>query len=188
MKTKTKRAQSIVGTNSDGGRPKHDFYPTPRIGTTSLLDVEKFVGNIWEPACGDGAMSRVLENYGYMVHSSDILYYGYQDSDIVDFLEVDLLLEPNIVTNPPFILAQEFAQHALDLGTEKVALLCKLAFLEGQKRAAWLETTPLKKVYVFKKRLTLYRNGIKMKNSGMIAFAWYVWERGYTGQPVIGWI
>ena len=186
MDKKAKMAQSIVGTSP--GRPKHDFYPTPPIGTEKLLGVENFHGNIWEPACGDGAMSKVLEDAGYMVYSSDLIDYGYKDADIGNFLAYTTLEEPNIVTNPPFILAQEFAEHAFGLGADKVALLCKLAFLEGQKRATWLETTPLKKVHVFKKRLTLYRNGVKMKNSGMIAFAWFVWEKNWNLAPRVGWI
>ena len=131
-------------------------------------------------------MSRVLEAAGYNVISTDLepRNYGAQ----LDFLEARQLLAPNVVTNPPFKIALEFVEHALNLGAEKVALLCKLAFLEGSKRATWLENSPLKNVWVFKSRLTLYRDGIKMTNSGMIAFAWFVWERGYTGKPVIGWV
>lgn len=186
MDEKLKRAQSLVGTNNDGGRPENDFYPTPPEGTLALLKVEKFNGPIWEPACGDGAMSRVLEQAGYTVESSDLepRNFGYQ----LDFLLADKLIAPNVVTNPPFKIAQEFAEHALRLGCEKLALLCKLQFLEGQDRTAWLKTSPLRNVWVFGWRLTLYRDGVKMKNGGMIAFAWYVWERGYTGRPNIGWL
>jgi hypothetical protein len=47
---------------------------------------------------------------------------------------------------------------------------------------------PLKTVYQFSKRVTLYKNGEKMKNSGMIAYAWYVWDKNYVGKPTIEWI
>jgi len=189
VKTSTKRAQSIVGTNNDGGRPANDFYPTPPEATRALLNVEKFFGGIWECACGDGAMSRVLAESGYSVMCSDIDPRGvWKFLPPIDFLSTDALLRPNVVTNPPFRLSRQFAQHALDLGAEKVALLNKLIFLEGQERAAWLATSPLKTVWVFSKRLQLTRNGQKMDNGGMIAFAWFVWERGYTGRPMIGWI
>ena len=183
-----KRAQSIVGTNNDGGRPENDFYPTPEIGTQGLLDRELLSHDVWEPACGDGAMTVVLEKYGYHVFNSDIEpRNGYGMT--MDFLKTTELLAPTIVTNPPFRIAQEFAEHALHLGVLKVCLLCKLAFLEGQDRGFWLERSPLKRVWVFKKRLTLYRDGVKLKNGGMIAFAWFVWERGYEGNyPMIGWI
>mgnify|MGYP000844054574 FL=1 len=179
------RAHSLVGSNPEG-RPENDFYPTPRIGTTRLMDIEKFTGDIWEPACGDGAMSKVLEEYGHKVFSSDLepRDYGFQ----LNFLDSTKLLAPNIITNPPFKIMQEFAEHALGLGCNKLALLGKLAFLEGQDRVKWLKTSPLKYTYVFIFRLSLYRNGIKMRNSGMIAFAWYVWERGHVGEPIIRWI
>ena len=47
-----------------------DFYPTPAWATYALIDNERFVGDIWEPACGDGAMSAVLAQTGNTVISS----------------------------------------------------------------------------------------------------------------------
>ena len=187
MDDSVKRAQSIVGCNPIG-RPENDFYPTPPAGTIGLLERELLAHDVWEPACGDGAMSIVIESYGHHVFNSDIEpRNGY--GMMMDFLKTKELLAPSIVTNPPFRLAQEFAEHALKLGALKVCLLCKLAFLEGQERASWLEQSPLKRVWVFKKRLTLYREGVKLKNGGMIAFAWFVWEQDYVGKyPMIGWI
>lgn len=186
----TRKAQSIVGTNkgmnSGIERPTLDFYPTPKRGTFALMDVEYFHGGIWECACGDGMMSRVLEEK-YQVISTDLEPRGYGSQ--LDFLNSQDLLSPNIVTNPPFIMAQEFAEHALGLGCNKLALLCKLAFLEGVSRSAWLETTPLKVVHVFKRRLKFTRNGDEnIKGGGMIAFAWFVWEREYSDKPSINWI
>lgn len=186
MNTSVKKAQSIVGTNNDGGRPDNDFYPTPPDGTLGLLKKEFFVGDIWECACGNGAMSRVLESEGYKVISTDLEPRGYGTKQ--DFLTTKTLLAPNVVTNPPFKLAKEFVDHALELGCDTTAMLCKLAFLEGQDRGEWFPTTPLRSVYVFSKRLLMTRNGETPRGTGMIAFAWFVWERGYSGQPRIGWI
>ena len=180
------QAHSIIGSKNDGKRPHLDFYPTPQNGTLALLKYESFIGDIWEPACGDGSMSKVLEYSGYNVISTDIepRNYGTQG----DFFSFNHLLAPNIITNPPFKFAQEFASHALSLNCESLAMLCKLAFLESEKRGNWLSTTPLKNVYVFSKRLTMTRNGEPQTGSGMIAFAWYVWRRDYCGKPMIGWI
>ena len=186
MQSSSKRAQSLVGFNNDGGRPVNDFYPTPPEGTRALLKCESFVGPIWEPACGDGAMSKVLENAGYKVISTDLEPRGYGAQG--DFFFYPSLLAPNVVTNPPFRLAQEFADRALALGCEKLALLCKIAFLEGQERGAWFPTTPLKIIHVFSFRLSMTRNGEELENGGMIAFAWFVWERGYKGKPVVDWM
>ena len=186
MNKSSKRAQSIVGTNNDGGRPEHDFYPTPPEATRALLGKEAFGEYVWEPACGNGAMSKVIEERGHRVYSSDIEPRGYGDK--LNFLESMTLNATDIITNPPFRLALEFAQHSLNLGARKVALLCKLCFLEGQTRADWLERSPLSKVLVFKKRIQFTRNGEESRGGGMIAFAWFVWERGYTGAPIIRWI
>jgi hypothetical protein len=188
MDESARHAQSIVGTNNDGKRPALDFYPTPECGTLALLNVEKFIGDIWEPACGDGAMSRVLEKAGYRVHSTDIQPRNYGEP--LDFFFASELLAPNIVTNPPFTLSQEFTSRALALGCDKIAMLNKLAFLEGVERTAWLQTTPLKNVWVFSRRLKMTRNGEeeRIKGGGMIAFAWFVWARGYRDRPMIGWI
>lgn len=54
-------------------RDVDDFYPTPAPMTQALLSVEKFEGEIWEPACGDGAISRELEVAGYKVTSTDLI-------------------------------------------------------------------------------------------------------------------
>ena len=179
-----KRAQSLVGTSP--GRPKDDFYPSPPEAVEALLAVETFTGKIWEPACGDGAISKVLEAHGHDVLSTDLIDRGYGTGGL-DFLTASQQVE-NVITNPPFKLGEEFVVKALESTTGKVAMLCKLQFLEGAKRRKMFETTPLKAVHVFSKRLSMTRNGEKMQNSGMIAFAWLVWDWSYSGQPRLGWV
>jgi hypothetical protein len=181
---KLKRAQSLVGTSE--GRPANDFYPTPPEAVEALLNVENFSGNIWEPACGDGAICEVLKAHGYTTIATDLVDRGYGIAPH-DFLTSELTSD-NIITNPPFTLAEEFVTRSLTKTSKKVVMLCKLQFLEGAKRKIMFESTPLKNVWVFSKRLSMTRNGEKMPNSGMIAFAWLVWEHGYKGKPMIGWI
>jgi hypothetical protein len=94
-----------------------------------------------------------------------------------------------MITNPPFKLAEEFIKHARTLELEKFALFAKLAFLEGARRSRLLESSGLSRVWVFRERVTLTRNGEPSRNSGMIAFAWYVWDAWDFGNPpTIGWI
>ena len=189
MKTdeeKLKRAQGLVGFAHDSNRAEFDYYPTPAVATEALLAVEKFEGDIWEPACGDGAVSKVLEAHGYKVRSTDLIDRGYGEGNH-DFL-TSPYTATNVITNPPFKLAEKFVELSLQRTTGKVALLGKLQFLEGAKRKIMFNNTPYKACYVFSKRLTLTRNGEKMKNSGMIAFAWFVWEHGYDEKPFIEWI
>jgi hypothetical protein len=179
------RAQSLVGTSK--GRPADDYYPTPPLATEALLASESFTGSIWEPACGDGSMSKVLIAHGHDVASTDLIDRGYGEAPH-DFL-TSTRTATNIVTNPPFTLAESFVRLALARSTGKVAMLCKIQFLEGLKRRALFESTPLKAVWVFSKRLTLRRNGVaKTPASGMLCFAWYVWMHGHVGAPTIGWL
>lgn len=186
-KDKWKQAQSIVGTSL--GRPKNDFYRTPEEATLALLEAERFHQEIIEPACGDGAISKVLEKAGHIVFSSDLYDYGYGKVG-KDFLSGDWEGSEyfDLITNPPFKLAEKFLKRAMELRVRKFAYLLKLAFLEGQKRSYLLEKSPLKSVWVFRNRIQMMRENETPRSSGMIAFAWFVWEIGYVGKPTIGWI
>lgn len=171
-------------------REKDDFYPTPPEGTQALLSVEHFTGPIWEPACGDGAISRELENAGYDVISTDLVDRGFGESR-VDFLLEHKPRAPNIVTNPPFKMALPFVQNALHLTTGKVAMLCRLAWLEGKERRLMFESSPLARVWVFSKRLSIFRGNGSPENwrgGGLIAFAWFVWDHDHKGPPTLGWL
>jgi hypothetical protein len=185
----SERALSIVGSSrSNGERDPLDFYPTPPEATTSLITREPFIGSIWEPACGDGAISKVLVEKGYDVYSSDIEDRGYGDK--YDFLAVDKNVD-NIVTNPPFKLALEFLQHAKTQSNKKIALFLKTIFLEGITRYEMFQDKefPLKCMYQFCRRVKLQKSGtLDTKNGGMIAFAWFVWDKEYVGKPYIEWI
>lgn len=182
-------AHSIIGVSK--GRPKDDFYPTPPYATIALLEREKFGGNFLEPCCGDGSMSEVIQKYypNQEIYSYDLYDRGYGLPGY-DFLTTDFsnMKIDNIITNPPFNLAQEFVEKSLEIANKKVALLMKIQFLEGAKRYHLFKSTPLEKVYVFSKRLTFSRNGVKLKNSGMICYSWFVWNKDYKGEPIIDWI
>lgn len=185
MDEKLKRAQSLVGTSA--GRPDNDYYKTPRNAVEALLKAETFIGDIWEPACGDGAISRVLEEYGHTVRSTDLIDRGYGEGGKDFLFSTDTAT--NIITNPPFVLAEEFIWKSLSCTTGKVVMLCKLQFLEGAKRRGMFETTPLARVHVFSKRIKMARNGRDEEyGSSMLAFAWFVWEHKYKGEPIIRWI
>jgi hypothetical protein len=192
------RAQVIAGRSDVDGyqRQKDDFYPTPARAIESLLRAESFEGDIWEPACGDGAISEPLEAAGYEVVSTDLVDRGYGESG-VDFLMEWQCRAPNIVTNPPFKLAVPFVRKALDLTSGKVCMLLKIAFLEGQERAGLFAESPLARVHVFSQRLAFVpgtreqhaaKQGKTFDGGGMMAFAWFVWEHGYTGKPTLGWL
>lgn len=178
------RAQSISGTSK--GRPAEDFYPTPPEATRALLAVEKFPGIVWEPACGDGAICRVLEDTGHEVLATDLIDRGYGQGNRDFFLEQRQV--NHVITNPPYKYAEKFVRHALSQTDGKVAMLLKLQFLEGAKRKKLFEVYPPKTVYVFSKRLKMYREGEDTGKSSMLAFAWFVWEHGEFGSTNIAWL
>lgn len=184
MRKSVRIAQSIVGTSP--GRPKYDFYRTPPGATLALLEVEQFDHHIWEPACGDGAISEVLKRQGFNVISSDLIDRGYGHTQ--NFFSFNEAMADTIITNPPFRWAEEFVEHAKALGVTTIALLLKLTFLETQERSFMLERTKLSRVWVFRDRLTMTRNGEPSRNGGMIAYAWFVWDSEHKGPPTLGWI
>lgn len=178
-------AQTVDHVN----REKDDFYPTWPGATSALLSVEMFDGAIWECASGEGDMSRVLEDAGYSVISTDLVDRSYGEPR-VDFLMEWTARAPNIVTNPPFGLAREFVDKALSLTTGKVAMFLRLAFLEGVERGSWLPDTPLARVWIMSRRVPMQRGRISEAGDGhgVIAFAWFVWEHGHSGAPALGWL
>jgi len=179
----------MLGAREIGSLRRDDFHETPEIAIRGLLSVEAFTGPIWEPACGHGAISRMLEDAGHEVISTDLVERGY-GTGRVDFLMEFAPRSPNIVTNPPFKLAAEFARRAVALTTGKVALLCRLGWLEGRERGQMFAENPLARVWVFSGRLPMmHRNGYDgPKSTSAIAFAWFVWDKAHAGRPTLGWL
>lgn len=180
--------------STDGSRAEHDFYPTPPNAVHDLLLVEKFKGVIWEPACGDGAISEVLRLRGHEVISSDLIDYGYPEAITpLDFLAESSLVDmpvDHVITNPPYKHAQEFVERSLERSTGKVCMLVRLMFLESQRRKAMFQNTPIARFHIFTKRLDIWRNGEKPggKNGKMVPYMWAVWEKGHRGPPTINWL
>jgi hypothetical protein len=153
-----------------------DFYPTPPWATLALIDNERFEGRIWEPACGDGTMVRVLQGSGQLVDASDLYDRGYGEIG-VDFLKAKRNVE-NIVTNPPYNSAEGFVDAGLRQSTQKLCLLLRLAFLEGANRQRTIfAKTPPARVWVFSERITFYPTGAVVKGTGTTAYAWFVWDK-----------
>ena len=81
------KAQKIIGFGDN--REKNDFYATPEESTESLLRVASFRGDIYEPCCGQGHISKVLIKHGFNVFSSDLVDRGYGTP------RIDFLMEKN---------------------------------------------------------------------------------------------
>lgn len=171
-------------------REQHDFYATDPLAVELLLQEEKFSPKIWECACGAGHISRVLEQHGYEVLSTDLYDRGFGEVG-VDFLDSNINFDGDIVSDPPYSEAEKFVRKALETVQTggKVAMLLRLLFLEGQKRKKLFEEYPPNVVYVFAKRVRCAKGGdFERYTNSMQAFAWFVWEKGYVGDTVIRWI
>lgn len=179
----------MVGARDAGSIHGDDYFDTPHEAVDALCRVEVFDGPIWEPACGAGAISTALAAHGYSVVSTDLVDRGFGDSR-VDFLMELQGCAPNIVTNPPYKLGDEFAEHAVALATGKVCFLMRVAWLAGQRRRKIFERTKLARVWVFSKRIPrMHRPGYKGKKvTSTIDFAWFVWDREHFGPPTLGWL
>lgn len=170
-------------------REQDDFYATDPVAMELLLEKETFSNCVWECACGNGDLSRVLEAHGYDVTSTDLMYRNYGQGG-VDFLKYNGIFNGDIITNPPYKYAKEFCEHALGVIPEghKVAMFLRLNFLEGKSRRKLFDENPPKTVYVASGRINCYKNGVREgADVGAQAYAWYIWEKGYKGEPVIKW-
>ena len=182
-----------ASNHSERQREQHDFYATEPKAAHLLLNEEAFAPVIWECACGQGHLSKVFERAGYSVRSTDLVYRGFGEFEPVDFLLLrdGSSFDGDIITNPPYKYALEFVQqalHVIKVG-HKVAMFLKLTFLEGRKRKDFFLRYPPKTVYVFASRILCARNGDFQKyKSSAIAYAWFVWVKGYQGDTVIKWI
>jgi len=182
-----------ASNHTEEDRQKNDFYATdPSALEKFLSSIDfKLSKNVWECACGDGSLSKLLVKKGYNVRSTDLVDRGY--GDIQDFLKSSEIYNGDILTNPPFKKASEFAFKALSLVEtgSKVIFFLKIQFLEGGKRYSFFKKNPPKYVYVHSSRVSIYKNGDVekyKKNTNTICFAWYVWEKGYTGETMVRWI
>lgn len=183
-----RRTQSVNDSSRKNNREPNDFYPTPPDVVEELLKKENFNGNIWECACGHGAISEVLIKNGYEVHSSDLIDRGYGSQ--LDFLKPNLIMRDNIITNPPYKYALDFLLQAKKHSNRKIAMLLPTTWVESQGRYDMFQDKEfrLKIIYQFSKRISLYKGGIKTKNNGKTAYAWFVWDKDYEGNTQFDWI
>lgn len=196
----------LVGDNPERGRVENDYYATPFKATedllNALLESGETLGNdtILEPSAGEGHIVKILKDFYPCneITANDIAYrdsrLGIEVNGGVDFLTYNPHYKfDTIITNPPFALAQEFIEKALELSNHYVIMFAKIQLLEGDKRRKMFDNSPLKYVYVFSKRVSPLRNGEPTDEKGKpwastMCFAWFVWEKNYEGEPIIRWL
>jgi hypothetical protein len=172
-------------------RQKNEYYATHPSVTRDLLLCEQFSPHILEPCCGGGFMAEEIKKAGYTVEATDIIDRGYGKGNI-DFLTADF---PSgiydIITNPPYSDFIPMLNKAMEICLNKVAMLLPLNYLSSQSRYEVFKQYPPKRVYVYVERICIAKNGNFSEYdscSNMEIYAWYVWEKGYTGETVLQWI
>lgn len=185
--------KQLGATNhSNHVREENDYYATEPLATELLLKVESFSGNIIEPAVGGGHIASVLKKHNYNVLCYDIVDRKYNNTIVKDFLQnQEVFFNADIITNPPYVIAEEFVRKAITSieKNHKVAMFLRLLFLESKKRKKLFEEYPPKTVYVASGRLNCAKNAdfVQYPSSAM-AYAWFVWEKGYKGKTTLKWI
>lgn len=193
-----KSVYSTLGASnhSNEEREKNDYYATDPIAIDVLLDDGNAILNeyIWECSTGEGHLSKRLIERGYTVRSTDLIFREYGIGG-VDFLQQKPQhFKGDILTNPPYKLAKEFIEHALEIIQEgnKVFMFLKLQFLEGKSRKELFKKYPPKCVYISSSRILCAKNGdfekAKKNGGSAVAYAWYEWQKGYSGDTIIKWI
>lgn len=182
-----------ASNHTEKERQKEDYYATDPIAVEFLLDLETFNKDVWECACGERHLSKVLEKRGFNVRSSDIIQRC-DDIEEYDFLGMENIeWKGDIITNPPYKYAKEFVYKALQIIPKgnKIAMFLRVQFLEGKERKELFLNFPPTKVLVSSSRILCAKNAEfeKMKQGGgsAVAYAWFIWQKGYKGDTIIKW-
>jgi hypothetical protein len=175
-------ADAIVGSSRVHKRKPADFYPTPPEVTIALLDFLKIDKNsiVWEPACGDGAISKIIIENQIEVISSDLRGdSGYGDQG-VDFLKISQPPIPInwIITNPPFFLAEAFIRKSIAVAPN-CAMLLKSQYWHAKSRNSLFEEHPPEYILALNWRPSFLE--AERGNSPLMDVIWCIWNSEYVG-------
>jgi hypothetical protein len=168
-------------------RAAHDLYVEPSWCSARLFAVEQFPGVIWDGCCGSGTIPEAATAAGLASYASDIADHGYGQR-FSDFLTRPALPYSvfSVVTNPPYAIAREIVERALELGAVKVAIFFPVARMNAAWR--WLESLPLARLYLLTPRPSVPPITAKVVGGGRVDFCWLVLDRRHEGSPTWGWL
>lgn len=161
-------------------RPEGDLYVSPKSIVWELLKKEELNNPVWECACGTGAISDVLAEKGINYKATDL-------TTGTDFLKQMQKWDGDIFTNPPFSLWDDFVMKAKELSENRVIMLGRTNYFGTVSRYNSGIWENLKKVYVFN-RYVDYQTPPRddgLFHVGALCTGWFIWEKGYTGEPVL---
>jgi hypothetical protein len=184
-----------VGKHETGfARVERDFYPTPAWVTEALASHVDLAGmRIWECACGDGRMSRALEQAGASVYSSDIIDRGYYD-ELLDFTSErqPKVAFDAITTNPPLGPRGKLAEAFIASGLRRIpdygflALLLPNDFDSAKTRMQFFDDCPhFSGKIVLTKRVVWFERTDGKKEAPKENTAWFLWRPRNRQRPTI---
>lgn len=174
-------------------RRSDDFYPTGQpeaIRALLALDQDPIfaAGNVWEPACGDGALVREIRAAGLPCIATDLIDRGCPESYTSDFFASTASPARAIITNPPYALINardghgRWLRHSLSLpGWDYLALLLSWDWPAARQNGlgALLEQNPFSYAYLMRWKLDFTGEGSPPQRN-----AWFVWRREWTDTPM----
>ena len=177
----------------------YDFYETPKWATEKAIKAMLRDGilskkeYVYEPCVGAGAITGVLEKYEFEnIEASDIQTADYiKGMKGVDVYEVEDNACDVVITNPPYNLMTKGNMLAefQRIAEKKVILLLNIFYLSSKERKQMLKNSNLRHIYIHSDRVTMFPYGQERpKNGGTKMYAWYVWDKEYTGKPTLSWI
>lgn len=177
-----------------------DDFPTPMWATRALCEhilplcpsFSAMQMTVWEPACNRGWMATPLREYFSEVIATDVFDYGY--GKVMDFLspqggffDCD---EPSaadwIITNPPFVFAEEFLAQAKRRARCGVAILTRVNFQEsvGRYNSIFKHDRPtIAAQYV--ERVPMVRGRMDPEATTATSYCWYIWDKAAAGRSTI---
>lgn len=165
-------------------RPKDSYY-TPEWCTEVLLQNVSFRNLIWEPACGEGHITKVLEKHfetiGYSIQATDIKMGD-------DFLKIEDDWQGDIITNPPYNLAHAFVVHSINVTKKhggKVAMLLRNEWDSAKTRNCLFTEAPFYGKVVLTKRPVWIEGPLKA--SPRHNYSWFIWDwsKAWNAPPIL---
>jgi hypothetical protein len=159
-----------------------DDFPTPPWATRALCEFLRDEGLLCpgmtcrEPAANRGHMVAPLFEWFDQIEASDVHDYG------AGYPVQDYLFGPKpravdwTITNPPFRLAEQFIERAIETSKFGVAVIVRAAFLEGVGRFGRLFSAHQPAhVLQFTERVVMHKGRLSANGSTATAYCWIIW-------------
>jgi hypothetical protein len=176
-------------------KEQRGHYVEPAWVSRRLFEVERFYGEIYDPACGWGTILKAATDRGLDVIGSDIVDRRRHHLGKKFFKNDFLKNQPaagvagSIICNPPFDHVEEFCRSAVATGAPKVAMICLTRRLNA---AHWLQALPLKRIWLLTPRPSMppgaWITAGNKPGGGTQDFCWLVFARGFSGELTVRWL